>query len=262
MHHASKPFPMPFAGADRPPDGQRITRPGPATRIGQGHGWYTLAAAAPYEPALERPAGDLSYLTAALIDVLRDGSAVDKDDRAAVSRVCEQVTTRLAHANVGHTPMTSAHEKTTELYIARKPPQAANLAAARLALADRDYGRLAEIFRLCKEDTRPDVAYYRSLKMLAGGRPREFRTEEIVKVEAVLRSAIGGAAHAAALLALIKEDHYVLRGMADHPPTISSLIPAAEAILPMHAAEIVTHVRAPECRTWRWLEERMNLDHP
>jgi len=241
----------------------------------QGHGFHTLAAASPVEPAGAAPGG-LSYLTHALVEVLRDGSAVDGTGWASLGRVCEVVAKRVVDSGCGQTPMSSAHQRSRELYLARRPPappnlaairpaqpnlatvrqEQPNLAAIRQALANRDYATARRLLRPVKDSDNGEHRYYAVLAMFGGHRPREFATDDIRRAEGHLAGAATGPPQLCALWALIKEDHYLQRGLPQGTPTVEDLIQRAREIDPRYAAEIVTHLPAPECQTWTRLHNR------
>ncbi|HZM83648.1 MAG TPA: caspase family protein [Candidatus Limnocylindrales bacterium] len=221
----------------------------------QGHGYHTLAAASPVEPAGVAPSG-LSHLTHALVEVLRDGSAVDETGWASVGQLCDVVAKRVVDSGCGQTPMSSAHQHGRELYLARRPPAEPSLAAVRQALANRDYPTVRRLLRPVKDSDNGEYRYYAVLATFGGHRPREFATDDIKRAEGYLSRAGNRLPQLCALWALIKEDHYLQRGIDQGTPTVEELIQSAREIEPWHAAEIVTHLPAPECQTWVRLRNR------
>jgi hypothetical protein len=214
-------------------------------------GFHTLAAAGPVEPAGANTSG-LPRLTHALIEVLRDGSAGDETGLVSVARLCEVAAKRIA----GSALVCSAHPRGRQLHVARRPPEQTNLAAVRRALANHDYATVRRLLRPVKDSDNGDYRYYMVLGLFAGHRPNEFATDDIRRAEVHLAGAATGPPHLCALWALIREDHYGTRGIDPGSPTVEELIQRAREIDPVHAAEIVIHLPAPECQTWVRLRNR------
>ncbi|MEU8257042.1 serine protease [Micromonospora inaquosa] len=103
-----------------------------------------------------------------------------------------------------------------------------------------------------------DLYYYWALVLLQGVRPANHSGEVIDGIERLLGEACrldSGSVHARALLALVREDYYSLRslpvsGRASHHDLDTSRVSTS------HAIEIVSHVPATECLTWRKLYRR------
>ncbi|GLZ62446.1 serine protease [Micromonospora sp. NBRC 107095] len=103
-----------------------------------------------------------------------------------------------------------------------------------------------------------DLYYYWALVLLQGVRPANHSGEVIDGIERLLGEACRldrGSAHAQALLALVREDYYGLRslpvsGRDSHHDQATSRVSTG------HAIEIVSHVPATECLTWRNLYRR------
>ncbi|WP_341717121.1 serine protease [Micromonospora sp. FIMYZ51] len=103
-----------------------------------------------------------------------------------------------------------------------------------------------------------DLYYYWALALLQGIRPANHSGEVIDGIERLLGEACRldpGSAHARALLALVREDYYGLRslpmpGRGGHHDVATSHVSTG------HATEIVGHVPATECLTWRSLYQR------
>jgi S1-C subfamily serine protease len=103
-----------------------------------------------------------------------------------------------------------------------------------------------------------DIHYYRVLAALNGQRPGGYHGAVIEKIEQLLDYALRlrpGAAHIQALLALVEEDYYKLRGL---KPKVKREFPDIRDISPVHAWEIVTNVAARECGTWQYLNQSIN----
>ncbi len=97
-----------------------------------------------------------------------------------------------------------------------------------------------------------DVFYYRVLAELRGKRPGGYTRPVIEAVVRLLDRALSlnpQAGHVKALLALVREDYYVLRGLVPTSATAKEPL----QISPQHAEEILRHVPAPECPTWQYL---------
>ena len=221
----------------------------------QGNGFCTLAAASPVEPA-DLTGGELSPLTQALVEVLRDGSAADETGWTSVGRLCEQVCQRVVASGSGQSPTSSARPRGKELYLARRPPDLPDLEAIRQALGRRDYGTVRRLLRPVKDSDNGEYRYYTVLGMFGGHPPREFATDDVQRAEEHLAGASTFPAQLCALWALIREDHYSHRGLDPGPPTVEELIQRAREIDPLYAAEIVTHMPVPECQTWARLRNR------
>lgn len=214
----------------------------------EGQGFHTLAAASPVVPAAS---GGFSRLTHALIEVLRDGSAADDTGCASVGRLCEVVSKRTAG-----TTLCSSHERGRQLYVSRRPAEPTSLAAVRRALANYDYATVRRLLRPVKDSGDADYRYYLVLGLFGGHRPKEFATDDIRRAEGHLAGAATSPPHLCALWALIREDHYGHRGIDPGSPSVDELIQRAREVDPLHAAEIVTHLPAPECQTWARLRNR------
>ena len=103
-----------------------------------------------------------------------------------------------------------------------------------------------------------DIYYYRVLAALNGQRPGGYQGSVIEKIEQLLDYALQlkpDAPHIQALLALVEEDYYGLRGLR---PRITRKFPNVREISPMRAWEIVANVKANECTTWRYLNQYLN----
>jgi hypothetical protein len=99
-----------------------------------------------------------------------------------------------------------------------------------------------------------DVSYYRALAALNGRRPGGYAGTLIESIVRLLEHGLSlnpEAAHIKALLALVDEDYYQLRGLRRKVPPSRDIA----SISPAHAREIVRHVRAEQCPTWILLEE-------
>jgi hypothetical protein len=130
------------------------------------------------------------------------------------------------------------------------------LGAVRQALANRDYAAARRMLRPVKDSDNGEYRYYAVLALFGGHRPREFATDDIRRAERHLAGASSFPPELCALWALIKEDHYLQRGIPQGEPTVEDLIQRARAVDAAHAAEIVTHLPAPECQTWARLRNR------
>ncbi|MBQ1019470.1 trypsin-like peptidase domain-containing protein [Micromonospora sp. D93] len=103
-----------------------------------------------------------------------------------------------------------------------------------------------------------DLYYYWAIVLLQGVRPANHSGEVIDGIERLLGEACrldSGSAHAQALLALVREDYYGLRslpmsGRDDHHELTASHVTSGRA------TEIISHVPATECLTWRSLYRR------
>lgn len=107
-----------------------------------------------------------------------------------------------------------------------------------------------------------DTHYYLALAMLGGARPRTRAWSRIQDVERHLSAAVHAqphSPHAYALWAIVKEDYYEANGLSLTMPSIAELITRAETISSERAIEIVRHIPAPECRTWRSLSNRFQF---
>jgi hypothetical protein len=103
-----------------------------------------------------------------------------------------------------------------------------------------------------------DIHYYRVLAALGGQRPGGYHGTMTERVEQLLDYALRlrpDAAHIQALLKLVEEDYYQLRGL---KPRIKREFPNITEISLMHAWEIVTNVPARECTTWQYLTQYIN----
>lgn len=135
-------------------------------------------------------------------------------------------------------------------------------ARARRQLAAGRYGTALDGF-ITLADAYPreaGVYYYWAMAGLAGVRPARHSAETIAGVQRLLRCALfldPGAAHAAALLAIVQEDYYVHRGLDEGEPRISELLAGVAAVEAGCGCEILRHVPAPECHTWRLLRDRV-----
>jgi hypothetical protein len=106
-----------------------------------------------------------------------------------------------------------------------------------------------------------DIYYYRVLAALNGQRPGGYQGAVIEKMEQLLDYALRlkpDAAHIQALLSLVEEDYYRLRGLR---AKIHREFPNIAEISPAHALEILTHVAAMECETWRCLQQITGGDY-
>jgi hypothetical protein len=112
--------------------------------------------------------------------------------------------------------------------------------------------RLNDIYKYYPRDA--DVSYYRALAALNGRRPGGYAGTLIESIVRLLEHGLSlnpGAAHIKALLALVDEDYYQLRGLKRRVPPTRDIT----FISPVHAREIIRHVRAEQCPTWILLEE-------
>ena len=103
-----------------------------------------------------------------------------------------------------------------------------------------------------------DIYYYRVLAALNGQRPGGYQGAVIEKMEQVLEYALRlnpNAAHIQALLALMEEDYYRLRGL---KPKVNREFLNIREISQVHAWEIVANVVASECATWQYLNQYIN----
>ena len=143
------------------------------------------------------------------------------------------------------------------------------------ALADREFSQglaalesanypaaLAAFRTVCaRHPENADTWYYVTLAALRGQRPRAHAPGYIGELSGLLAQAASpgpAGPHVPALWALIKEDHYRVRGMSGGTPTVEELRRAGSLVSPVHAAEICRHVPAPETRTWQELDHRRN----
>jgi S1-C subfamily serine protease len=103
-----------------------------------------------------------------------------------------------------------------------------------------------------------DIYYYRVLAALNGQRPGGYQGAVVEKMEQLLDYALRlkpDAAHIQALLALVEEDYYNLRGL---KPKVKREFRNIREISEVHAWEIVAHVVARECATWKHLNQYIN----
>jgi len=103
-----------------------------------------------------------------------------------------------------------------------------------------------------------DIYYYRVLAALSGQRPGGYQGAVVEKMEQLLDYALRlkpDAAHIQALLALVEEDYYRLRGL---KPKVNREFLNIREISEMHALEIITNVVARECATWQYLNRYIN----
>jgi hypothetical protein len=117
----------------------------------------------------------------------------------------------------------------------------------------RRFGEVAKVYPY-----EADIYYYRVLAALNGQRPGGYQGSVIEKIEQLLDYALQlkpDAPHIQALLALVEEDYYGLRGLR---PRINREFPNVREISPMRAWEIVANVKANECTTWRYLNQYLN----
>ncbi|MGI5215142.1 hypothetical protein [Plantactinospora sp. CA-290183] len=125
------------------------------------------------------------------------------------------------------------------------------------AIAERLYPKAVELFTeaIAKGATGADPHYYLALALLGGRKPSRLGTQaqEIVpRVEEQLRRAIEhdpNAAHAYALWAAVKRDHYADR--LDPGPPLAGLEARARTVDPVHAAEIAPLVSTQENPLWQ-----------
>jgi hypothetical protein len=103
-----------------------------------------------------------------------------------------------------------------------------------------------------------EVYYYWALAALGGWRPAAHAGETVGVVLRLLSEADRrrpGMVHAGVLAALVCEDYFVLRRMpAPHLPMARTATPAR--LDAAHAREILDHVPAPDCATWRTINDR------
>jgi S1-C subfamily serine protease len=143
------------------------------------------------------------------------------------------------------------------------------------ALADREFSEglvvldsgnypaaLAAFRAVCaRHPENADTWYYVTLAALRGQRPRAHAPAYIGELSALLAQAASlspAGPHVLALWALIKEDHYRVRGMSGGDPTVEDLRRASSLVSPAHATEICRHVPAPETGTWQEINHRRN----
>lgn len=103
-----------------------------------------------------------------------------------------------------------------------------------------------------------DIHYYRVLAALNGQRPGGYHSATIEKMEQLLDYALQlkpESAHIQALLKLVEEDYYQLRGL---KPRIKREFPNITEISLVHASEIVANVTARECAIWQALNQYIN----
>jgi Trypsin-like peptidase domain len=135
------------------------------------------------------------------------------------------------------------------------------------AIQDLNYGRYAETLTRLNGlidlyPTETDMYYYRALAGLAGIRPGRYSMDMILAVEQLLRHAWNltqptmRPPHIGALWALVREDYYVIRGFRETAPVLDELRHAAHGLSDQHSYELLRHVPAYECPTWRKLNDR------
>ena len=101
-----------------------------------------------------------------------------------------------------------------------------------------------------------DIHYYRVLAAVGGQRPGGFQGAVIAQMEQLLVYALGlspEAPHIQALLLLVQEDYYKLRGL--ESPSRRPL-PDIGRTSTEHAQEMLRYIAAPECITWQFLSQR------
>jgi hypothetical protein len=132
--------------------------------------------------------------------------------------------------------------------------------AARRALSERRYDEAAHLFfALAQRNPVADLLYYAALARLRGRAPHEHSHRAIEDICEMLRRSRdldAECVQAAALWAVVKEDYYRLQGLPVGVPTIDELNEDLSKISRLHADEIVAHVHAPSCGTWRLLRHR------
>jgi hypothetical protein len=129
------------------------------------------------------------------------------------------------------------------------------------ALNSRDYATaLADFRAVCaRRPEHPDSWFYVALAALGGKRPRAHYAPYIEEIGRLLEQASSLSPrqpHVLALWAVIKEDYRRALGFDEGIPTIATLSAAAASVNVQHAAEICSHVPAPEAPTWRQLRQR------
>lgn len=127
------------------------------------------------------------------------------------------------------------------------------------ALSLRRYGEalylLAEVQQ--RRPTESDIYYYWALALLQGVRPGNHSGETIEDIERLLLEAIRldkQSAHSRTLLVLVREDYFHLRGLIAPALPIDGDVPAT--LTTGHAQEIIAHVPAVECASWRRIKQR------
>jgi len=101
-----------------------------------------------------------------------------------------------------------------------------------------------------------EIHYYRVLAALGGQRPGGFQGTVIAQMEQLLVYALSLSPeipHIQALLLLVQEDYYKLRGL--ETPSRRPL-PDIGRTSAERAREILRYIAAPECITWQFLSER------
>jgi len=107
-----------------------------------------------------------------------------------------------------------------------------------------------------------DIYYYRVLAALNGHRPGGYQGTAIEQIVQFLEYGLRlnpHAAHLQALLALVEEDYYKLRGL---KPKTYHEFPDIREISPAHAREIVDHIQAQECVTWLFVSQYISGRSP
>jgi hypothetical protein len=133
----------------------------------------------------------------------------------------------------------------------------------RLACDELRHGHFGDALRRFTEVSKSfpyevDIHYYRVLAAVGGQRPGGFQGTVIAQMEQLLVYALSlspEAPHVQALLLLVQEDYYILRGLAS--PSRRPL-PDFGRTSTEHAQEMLRCIHAPECLTWQFLSERAN----
>lgn len=201
-----------------------------------------------------------------IIEGYSGSAATDVRSRRVVGMVTQadlDVTTRIAWV----IPLVRIHESWPDLCDLLPNAFAVDPEVVR-AIQDLDYGRYAEALTRLNGlidlyPTETDMYYYRALAGLAGVRPGRYSMDMILAVEELLRYAWNLAQptamrppHVGALWALVREDYYVIRGFRETAPLLAELRHAAHGLSDQHSCELLRHVPAYECPTWRGLNNR------
>lgn len=110
--------------------------------------------------------------------------------------------------------------------------------------------------------TDSELRFYLALSLLAGRRPRVVDGDLIRQVEGHLEAAVQvpeGCPQAAALWAVVREDHYLGQGRPCPDPSPAELMAGTSNVSLDRIAEIITAVSAPEARSWRELLGRLGV---
>lgn len=140
--------------------------------------------------------------------------------------------------------------------LAGDPDHVAMLRSLNVRNYSAAFDRLTDLYGRHRRSS--DLYYYWALVLLQGVRPANHSGEVIDGIERLLGEACrldSGSAHAQALLALVREDYYGLRSLPVSGRDGHHALPRGH-VSTGHAIEIVNHVPATECLTWRSLHRR------